>query len=80
MYILGICLRRPPKSFCTSNVVVFPDPLSPTPSPSLAMKTSENTEEDPDEPEPADEVDFQFEYNSDYLHSPSIGAGTGNYL
>jgi len=44
-------------SACTSTVLVFPDPLSPTP-------TQENTKEDPDEPELAGERDIQTEYTS----------------
>jgi len=51
--------KKASKSFCTSNVVVFPEPLCPNLSTSLAIKTPENTEE---YPEPADEVDFQIEY------------------
>jgi hypothetical protein len=35
------------RSVCTSNIVVYPDPLSPTPSTSSAVNTPEITEEDP---------------------------------
>jgi len=49
----------------TSNVVVSPDPLSPTPSTSPKMKTPKNTEEDPNDPEPADVGDIQMECSSD---------------
>jgi hypothetical protein len=54
-------LKKASKSFCTSNVVLFPAPLSPTPP--TPMKTPEKTEEDPGDPERADEVDFQIEYS-----------------
>jgi hypothetical protein len=43
--------RKSSKSVCTSTIVVFPDPLSPTPSTSSAMKTAE----DPDDPKPVNE-------------------------
>ena len=48
----------------TSNVVVSPDPLSPTSSISSTMKTPKNTEEDPNDPEPAEEGDIQMECSS----------------
>jgi hypothetical protein len=67
------------KSVCLLAVMVSPDPLFPTPSTSSATKTPENTEEDPDDPEPAD-GNNQVEYFSDQLYSPSMGAGTKNYL
>jgi hypothetical protein len=50
------------KSICTSTIVVYHDPLSPSPSTSSAMKTPEKTEEGP---EPAEERDMQVEYSSD---------------
>jgi hypothetical protein len=71
--------KKASMSFCTSNVVVFPIPLSHIPPTSLSM-TPEKTEEVPDDPEPADEADFQIEYSSDYLYSPSIGAVSRNCL
>ena len=46
--------KKASKSVCTSTVVIYPDPLSPTPFTSSAMKTPENTEEDLDDLEPAD--------------------------
>ena len=62
---------------CTSNVVLCPDPLSPTPSASSVMKTPENTENDL-EPEYA--VDFQMGYCSVYLYNSNIGAVMKIYL
>jgi hypothetical protein len=53
--------KKSSKSVCTSTIVVFPDPLSPTPSTSSAKKT----EEDPDDPKLANERDIQMEYSSD---------------
>jgi hypothetical protein len=46
--ISGTCSGRPPKSVCTSIVLVYPDRLSPAAT-SSAMKIAENTE-DPDNP------------------------------
>jgi len=59
--------KKASKSICTSTVVVFPDPLSPTPSNLSAIKTPENTEEDPNAPQPAAEGDIQMEYSCDWL-------------
>jgi hypothetical protein len=56
-------LKKASKSFCASNVVLFPKPWSPTPP--TPMKIPEKTEEDPGDPEPADEVDFQIFYSPD---------------
>jgi len=47
------------KSVCTSTIVVFPDPFSPTPSTSSARKT----EEDPDDRKLANERAIQMEYS-----------------
>jgi hypothetical protein len=70
--------KKVSKSFCTSIVMVLPDPLSPIPTTSSsAMNIPENTEEDP---EPVHESDIQMEYSSDELHSSSIGAVTNNNL
>jgi peroxiredoxin len=60
------CLRHDQKackSFCTSTVVVFSDPLSSTPTFSTT-KTPGNTKVDLDNPELADEVDIQMECTS----------------
>ena len=62
------------------TTVVSPDPLSPTASASSPMKTLENTEQDPDNPELADEGDIQLTDSSGWLHNPSIGSVTKNYL
>jgi len=40
-------LKKAFRSVCTSDIVVYPDPLSPTPSVSSAVNTPEITEEDP---------------------------------
>jgi len=48
-------LKKASRSFCTSNVVVLPAPLSLTPPTPMKIP-----EEDPGDPEPADEVDFQI--------------------
>jgi hypothetical protein len=56
--------KKASNNFCTSIVVVIPDPLSPTPSTS-AVKTPENTKEDPDHPQHAGEGDIQMDYFSD---------------
>jgi len=50
------------KNFCTSPLVLIPDPSSPNPSPS-AVETPDNKEEDSDDPEAAD-GDIQMEYSS----------------
>jgi len=41
-------LKKASNSFCTSNVVIFPAPLSPTPP--TSVKTPEEKEEDPGDP------------------------------
>jgi hypothetical protein len=64
----------------TSTVVVSFDPLPPTPSTPSVLKTPENIEEDPEDPKPADNGDIQMDYCADQLYSPSIRAGTKNYL
>jgi len=48
------------KSVCTSTILVFPDPLSPTPT-----SSARKTEEDPDDPKLANERDIQMEYSTD---------------
>ena len=68
-------LKKSSRTACTSNVVVSPDPFSPTPLTSSTMKTSENAEGDPDDPEQAD-GDIQMEYSSEWLYSSSIGPVT----
>lgn len=73
-------LKNLSRSVCTSNIVVSPDPLSPTPSTSSTLKTPKNTEEDPNDPEQADERDIQMVFSSGLLYSQSIGAATKNYL
>jgi hypothetical protein len=55
--------KKASKIVCTSNVVVYPDLLSPTPSTSSAMKLR-NRHENPDDPEPRDEENL-MEYSSD---------------
>jgi hypothetical protein len=70
--ISEVCSKRPPKKFCTSPLVLTPDPSSPNPSTSSAVETSDNKEEDSDDPEPAD-GDIQTEYSTDLLYSPNIG-------
>jgi hypothetical protein len=62
------------------TTMVSPGPLSPTASASSPMKTLENTEQDPDSPELADEGDIQLKDSSAWLHNPSIGSVTKNYL
>jgi hypothetical protein len=57
--------KKASKNFCTSTVVVTPDPLSPTPSTSSTVETPKNTKEGPGHPEPADEGNIQMEYFSD---------------
>jgi hypothetical protein len=42
-------LKKAPKNFYTSNVVILPAPLSPTPL--TSMKTPEKKEEDPGDPD-----------------------------
>ena len=61
---------------CTSPVVVYPDPFSPTPSNSSGVMTPWNAEDDHDGPGPAEEGDIQMEYCCDWLYSPIIGAVT----
>jgi hypothetical protein len=61
-------------SICTSNIVVSPDPLSPTPI-SLAMKTPENMEEDPDDSEPAD-IDISFAFHRSTYKDKWVGYRT----
>jgi hypothetical protein len=56
--------KKASKSVCTSTVVVFLDPSSPTPLTSSAMNTPQITEEDPDHHEPANLGDTQMEYFS----------------
>jgi hypothetical protein len=51
---LGGMLKKASKSVCTSNIVLSPDPVSPTPSTSSTMKTPENTDKDSSDTEPAD--------------------------
>ena len=58
-------LKNLSRSVCTSNVVIYPDPLSATPWTSSTVKTPKNKEEDPNDPEPADEGDIQMECSSD---------------
>ena len=72
--------KRASKSVYTSNVVVSPEPSSPTPSTSSAMQIQDKTEQDPDDPTPADEGDIHMEYSSDQFYSLCIEAGTKTYL
>jgi hypothetical protein len=52
--------KKVSKNFCTTPLVVTPDPSSPIPSTSSAVETAEDKEMDPDDPEPAD-GDIQME-------------------
>jgi hypothetical protein len=50
------------RSVCTSIVMVFLHPFSPTLLTSSAVRTPENTDEGSVDAEPADEGDIQMEY------------------
>jgi hypothetical protein len=53
--------KKASRCVCTSTIVLFLDPLSPTPSTNSVTKTAENTEADPCDPHTADEGDNQIE-------------------
>jgi hypothetical protein len=56
-------LKNASKNFCTSPLVITPNPSSSNPSTSSAVETPENKEENPDDPEPEDGY-IQMEYSS----------------
>jgi hypothetical protein len=56
--------KKASKKFCTSPLVLTPDPSSPNPSTYSAVETPDNKEEDSNDLEPAD-GDIQMEYSTD---------------